>query len=558
MTATWEIKDATGAPVAIHERFDTTEGKRFTWRLPDGSKGLDGLPVADLPLYGIHAIGRGPVVVTEGEKARDALASIGINAVATVTGAASAPGRSALAELDGRVVYLWPDNDPVGLAHMQRVAKGLEGIADSVRWIQLRVPDMPKGWDAADAVAADPELPKALIRDATEVPAKLSIQTPGGLGRNLLPFATARQVAAQTPAEVEWIVPGYVAAGAVTELDGPIKAAGKTTLLTRLTRAVLDGLPMLDRATLRTPVVYLTEQPGTSLREALRRADLLERDDLTILQWSAVSGLQWPDVAAGAVAECERLGARLLIVDTLGKWAGLKGDAENSAGEADAAMAPLIVAAGKGIGIIVARHERKGGGDTGEAARGSTAFGGAVDIIVSLRRGEGNTRSTVRVLRSLSRFEETPDELVVELTDDGYVVLGDMMAVALMEARAAVLEHLPSSVDEAVTVEDLRKLTEDVSRSTIDRALKDLEAEQFVRRVGGGKRGDPFRWHLYGDGSFLSSQPTLGVWKETSRPPEGPGEGLVSFQTTAPIREERNLVAFARTVFADDVMEVPA
>jgi hypothetical protein len=50
-----------------------------------------------------------------------------------------------------------------------------------------------------------------------------------------------------------------------------------------LSRAVLDGNPFMGEPTAASPVVYLTEQPLTSFREALRRADLLERDDFHVL-----------------------------------------------------------------------------------------------------------------------------------------------------------------------------------------------------------------------------------------------------------------------------------
>ena len=48
----YPIHDTSGKVVAIHERYDGPKGKRFIWKLPDGTPGLGGLPVADLPLYG--------------------------------------------------------------------------------------------------------------------------------------------------------------------------------------------------------------------------------------------------------------------------------------------------------------------------------------------------------------------------------------------------------------------------------------------------------------------------------------------------------------------------
>ena len=65
-------------------------------------------------------------------------------------------------------------------------------------------------------------------------------------------------------------------------------------------------------------------------------------------------------------------------------------------------------------------------------------------MILSMRRGEGNTRPTVRIIESLRRFDETPSKLVIELTDDGYKSSRDATACAEKEAMTAILELLPS------------------------------------------------------------------------------------------------------------------
>ena len=153
--------------------------------------------------------------------------------------------------------------------------------------------------------------------------------------------------------------------------------------------------------------------------------------------------LSWPAVVAAAADHAVRVGAGVLIVDTVSQFAGLRGDAENNSGDALAAVEPLQAAAARGHAIVASRHERKGGGEVGESGRGSSAFSGAVDIVVAIRRGEGQTKPTVRVLHTLSRFSETPDTLVIDLTDGGYVALGTEGTVAVLEAERAILDRLP-------------------------------------------------------------------------------------------------------------------
>ena len=109
---------------------------------------------ADLPLYGIDRLTGSPtVILVEGEKAAEALLTLGVQAVGTVTGASATPHDVVLAELTGRRVRLWPDNDGVGRSHMARIGPALVGIAaDDVGWISW--PDAPEHGDAADFVAA--------------------------------------------------------------------------------------------------------------------------------------------------------------------------------------------------------------------------------------------------------------------------------------------------------------------------------------------------------------------------------------------------------------------
>ncbi|MHB8397915.1 MAG: DUF3631 domain-containing protein [Candidatus Limnocylindrales bacterium] len=155
----YPIRDASGVLVAIHCRRDGPDGKRMWWEQPDGTPGLGGIPVVDLPLYGIERLDglASTVVVVEGEQCAEALWSVGIAAVGTVTGAATTPSPSVLAELTGHRVFLWPDGDPVGRTHMAAIAESLAGVAGAVSVVEP--PEgVPPGWDAADAVAEGRDL----------------------------------------------------------------------------------------------------------------------------------------------------------------------------------------------------------------------------------------------------------------------------------------------------------------------------------------------------------------------------------------------------------------
>ena len=323
-----------------------------------------------------------------------------------------------------------------------------------------------------------------------------------------LPFESASEAGEVTEA-VDWLVKGYLAEGALTVLSAKVKM-GKTTLVTHLVKAILDGKMFLNAWTKRTAIVYLTEQPRVSFKVALQRANLIGEPDLRILYFNKTIGTPWVAVAAQAAAECKRVNAKLLIVDTLAQFAGLVGDSENDSGALLEAVRPLQAIAGQGVGVLILSHDRKSGGEVGDATRGSSALPGAADVVLSLRRPNGNGRKSLRVIQSLSRFSETPEELVIDLTDAGYIALGEKADVVLQEARDAILAACPTSEADALNLKDLCAAA-DTARQTGQRALEEFVSSGKVQKIGNGKRGDPFRYFLT---EKVSAQTSSIDWAE--------------------------------------------
>ena len=172
--------------------------------------------------------------------------------------------------------------------------------------------------------------------------------------------------------------------------------------------------------------------------------------------------------------------------------------------------------------MLVNRHDRKAGGEVGESARGSSAFAGAVDIVLHLMRPEGASRPTIRKLKALSRFEGPPDELMLKLTVDGYVSLGSEQAVELAETRELLLARLPVAPATGLAEEAVTKLV-GKPRTTVRRALDDLLRAGSVERLGAGKRGDPRLYRRSPTPEKVSDHSTVGVWSETN-PQASPAE----------------------------------
>jgi hypothetical protein len=306
-------------------------------------------------------------------------------------------------------------------------------------------------------------------------------------------FRTAAELSAEEPIVPHWYVPGFVADGVVTEVDGKLKSAGKTTFIGDMAHAILTGRTFLGRVTQNTDIVWATEERPPTFLETLKRARLTDRTDLHILHWHDGKHLSWPAVMDACTVKAAQVGAGLIIIDTIGQFAGLRGESENNAGDALAAVGPLQGAAALGYAVVVTRHERKGGGEVGESGRGSSAFSGAVDLVISIRRGEGQSKPTVRVLHTLSRFTETPDTLVIELTPEGYIALGTEGTVRVLEAKSLLLDRLPYLAADALDLAGLIDGHEPrLGRTVAQAALQQLIDDGQAQRRGLGRRGSPY------------------------------------------------------------------
>lgn len=169
---TYKVRDAGGRVVALHVREDKADGsKEVRWKQPNGSWGLNGTRLADLPLYGAECVsGWDPdalIVLCEGEKAADALTAAGLKAVGSVTGASGTPGEGALEVLRDWRVCLWPDNDEPGHRHMARIAEKLSGVAAEV--LVYAWDEATEHGDAADHPAVLSQSPKAVDRLLTNL-----------------------------------------------------------------------------------------------------------------------------------------------------------------------------------------------------------------------------------------------------------------------------------------------------------------------------------------------------------------------------------------------------
>ena len=318
-----------------------------------------------------------------------------------------------------------------------------------------------------------------------------------------LVFHSARQMVDATPEHPDWVWDGYLAAGVITVLAGlPKRQGGKSRFAWALVRAMLERHEsFVGRFLAGGPVVYLTEEPASMLRPKVEPLADLPGLSVAYREITPRPKPSWDESIAQAAAECERIGARLLVIDTFADWANLKAEAEKDSGAVQAAMDALMEAAARGLAVLLIHHHRKAGGEDGAGLRGSGALLGAVDIAVDLTRvGDDDDPGTSRqrILNASSRWTDTPESMIVELMPDGggYTLIseGERAEVKRLAAHAPILEALADAVDGKTSADLVDALG--INQSNVSRAVGALLAAGDVVRVGAGLKGDPYRYRL--------------------------------------------------------------
>jgi hypothetical protein len=342
-----------------------------------------------------------------------------------------------------------------------------------------------------------------LVANATDMATELEAEQGMPVLLPALIFHSARQMVDATPEHPDWVWDGYLAPGVITVLGGlPKRQGGKSRFAWALVRSMLEQHEsFVGRFLAGGPVVYLTEEPAGMLRPKVEPLADLPGLSVAYREITPRPKPSWADSIAQAADECERIGARLLVVDTFADWANLKAEAEKDAGAVQAAMDALMEAAVRGLAVLLIHHHRKAGGEDGAGLRGSGALLGAVDISIDLTRvGDDDDLGTSRqrILNASSRWPDTPESMIVELVADGsgYTLIseGERAEVKRQAVHAPILEAL-ADAGKGKTTSDLADEL-GIDRSNVSRSVNALVKAGEVVKAGAGLKGDPHRFHL--------------------------------------------------------------
>lgn len=282
--------------------------------------------------------------------------------------------------------------------------------------------------------------------------------------------------------EEQWIWDNYIAKGNITLLTAIMKS-GKSTFLRCLLTSLNKEEEFAGQPTHKSKVLVISEESNDKWVEAREELE----DDLDhVMIWvrptrGKPNHKKWEEVVTKISERCVEDQIDLVVIDTLSSFWPI--DDENNSAQVVKALLPLYRFTEENIGVLLVHHDRKGGGNYGEASRGSNALTAFVDNIVHFVRNPDGVPSQ-RILRTWGRFTGVVENVVVEYTKEGkYEVRGNPWEVSYKARKNKVAEIIKNS-DEELSAKMIHQVwittIGDISRRTIQNILKDLLGEGLI------------------------------------------------------------------------------
>ena len=144
----WHYTDEDGVTLFIKQRYKTFDAKGKTYkqlRVDEQGRRHASITGAKIVPYNLPELEQARqsnrvVFLTEGEKAADALTSIGVCATCTHQGASSFP-EDAIQYFAGLNVVILPDNDKVGWEYAKKAVSAIKKVTNRIRILDLQLED---------------------------------------------------------------------------------------------------------------------------------------------------------------------------------------------------------------------------------------------------------------------------------------------------------------------------------------------------------------------------------------------------------------------------------
>jgi len=425
----WHYTDEDGVTLFIKQRYKTYDAKGKTYkqlRVDEHGKRHSTITGAKIVPYNLPEVEQArvnnrTVFLTEGEKAADALKSIGVCATCTHQGASSFP-EDAIQYFAGLNVVILPDNDKVGWEFAKKAVKAIKNVANSIRVVDLPLDDIKEdayeyvnryGYDKTDLAAItkkaekiadedDVTIPERFIAQeekATEAP-ELSLQ-PANLSIQRQPFKI-EQLDDIDDEPVEWLIEGVIPKKAFVALYAP-PASFKSFVALDIAECIATGREFLTKEVKhKGAVLYIAGEGhggiGARIKAMKKHHSTPAGAPVFFLRKqinlrSSATDIQDLIQAVDDIQATHDIQFELVVIDTLARAFG--GGNENASED----MGAFITAAGAIQGryncaLLVVHHAGK---DATKGLRGHSSLLGAVDTELEIIRIEDAPKGILHI-----------------------------------------------------------------------------------------------------------------------------------------------------------------
>ena len=421
------------------------------------------------------------IYLAEGEKAVDALMSLGVAATTSHSGAGNWPPENT-EYFAGANVCIIPDNDLTGWRYAQRAAAAILPVAKAVKVIDLGLQGqgddafefIEAGGGRAELAALVKAAPKINAEDDVTIPERLqavqqtapsdvpSPQTAAeDIAKEFAPDPKPQEV--QPPPKplktikieswdeiqdepVEWLIEGVIPVGSFTALYGP-PGSFKSFIALDIAEAIATGRSWMGRTVNKTgAVLYLAGEGFGGIGARIKACKMhhqtedgapiyIVRHQLNLR--SSAEDFNALMMAVVMLVEQTGMEFSLAIVDTLARAFG--GGNENSSED----MGAFITAMGKvqeflNCALMVLHHSGK---DAAKGLRGHSSLLGAVDTELELLRFDEQLKGVITISKQKDGAdnERFGFEMVeVEIRPAGLGLSDPVVSLAVQASDSAV------------------------------------------------------------------------------------------------------------------------
>jgi len=399
------------------------EPKTFRQRRPDGNNGwLWNLNGTRRVLYNLPEVLKATeIIFVEGEKDSDALKALGF--VATTSPMGAGKFRAEYTDfLAGKDVVLIPDNDDEGRSHMEKVAGVLNGIASSVKWIDL--PDLPEKGDISDFIATFDEKKDAAERLSIMIEGAPKYKSKEDQEADPIQFIDASRWLETEPEAVDPILGNIFDKGDKVAIIGALKQR-KTFFVDQMAICLAAGRPFLtweNPKPRRVALIQFEIQSYHKHRRIKRLANALRVTPSDMADRLQILNARGLDITGRAGLEkitpaILNINPDIIIFDPLYKLSNGK---ENAAEDAKIILNAFdVLAQQTGAAILYVHHDAKGSPgdrDIRDRGAGSNVIGRDYDCCFTLT-GHAEDEDCI-VVETLLRNYAPQDDFVIQWTSD--------------------------------------------------------------------------------------------------------------------------------------------